>query len=146
MLESPRMSDVSPYPPRQLIVLHYYANIFPLGPGESRGFSSPSFLPSEQANSADRLGGVVTQVRSLLLFCLDLLGTPAGVGLAHVGRGLDGRDELEDGVADTDQADDGAGNDAEDAAAEEDGSDENIDCFSARNAGQRGEQIRGRRE
>lgn len=60
--------------------------------------------------------------------CLDLLGAPAGVGLAHVGRGLNGGDELEDGVADANEADEGAGNDAEDAAAEEDGSHEDVDC------------------
>lgn len=47
-----------------------------------------------------------------VLRSLDLLGAPAGVGLAHVGRGLDGGDELEDGIGDTDQADDGARDDA----------------------------------
>lgn len=68
-----------------------------------------------------------------------MLGTPAGVGLAHVGGRLDGRDELEDGVADTDQADDGAGNDAEDAAAKEDGSDEDVEDTTA----DEGEEERG---
>lgn len=39
--------------------------------------------------------------------CLDLLGTPAGIGLAHIARGLDRRDELEDDIADADASDDG---------------------------------------
>lgn len=39
---------------------------------------------------------------------LDLLRAPAGIRLAHVGRGLDGRDELEDDVGDADSSDDDA--------------------------------------
>lgn len=71
--------------------------------------------------------------------CLDLLGAPAGVGLAHVGRGLNGGDELEDGVADANEADEGAGNDAEDAAAEENGSHEDVEDTTA----DEGEEERG---
>lgn len=144
MLESPRMSDVSPYPPRQLIVLHYYANISPAG---TRGIARVLFPSFPQASKPTRqivFAGVFDASPFSSSLRLDLLGTPAGVGLAHVGGGLDGRDELEDGVADTDQADDGAGNDAEDAAAEEDGSDEDVDCIFMGNAGQRGEQEKKR--
>lgn len=62
-------------------------------------------------------------------FSLDLLGTPALVGLAHVGRGLDGGDELECDVGDADEADDGAGDDAQNVIGEEDGADEDVDFF-----------------
>jgi hypothetical protein len=58
---------------------------------------------------------------------LDLLGAPAGIGFAHVRGRLDGRNELEDDIGETDDADDGAGNDTEDAAAEDDGADEDVD-------------------
>lgn len=46
--------------------------------------------------------------------CLDLLGTPACVGLAHVARWLDRGDEFESNVADTDNADNAASNVSED--------------------------------
>lgn len=46
---------------------------------------------------------------------LDLLSAPASISLAHVGRGLNGRDELEDGVADTNESNDRSGDNAEDA-------------------------------
>lgn len=58
-----------------------------------------------------------------------LLGAPAGVGLAHVGGRLDGGDELEHDVDDADQADDRAGDDAQDVVVEEDGADEDVDWF-----------------
>ena len=58
-----------------------------------------------------------------------LLRAPAGVGLAHVGGRLDGGDELEDDIDDADQADDRAGDDAQDAIVEEDGADEDVDCW-----------------
>ena len=61
---------------------------------------------------------------------LDLFRTPAGIGLAHVRGGLDGWDELENDVGDTDDADDGAGNYAQDAVVEQDGADEDVDCDS----------------
>ena len=63
---------------------------------------------------------------------LDLLGAPALVGLAHVGGGLDGGDELEGDVGDADEADDGAGDDAEDGQAEQDGADEDVEGAAPR--------------
>lgn len=63
--------------------------------------------------------------------CLDLLGTPAsGLGLAHVGRGLDRGNELEGDVGDTDDADNATGNLAEDLVAEDEAADEDVDCAS----------------
>ena len=62
---------------------------------------------------------------------LDLLGAPALVGLANVGGGLDGGDELEGDVGDADEADDGAGDDAEDGQAEQDGADEDVEGAAA---------------
>jgi len=44
---------------------------------------------------------------------LDLLGTPALVSLAHVGGRLDGGDELEGDVSETDEADQRAVDDAQ---------------------------------
>jgi hypothetical protein len=58
---------------------------------------------------------------------LDLLSTPALVGLAHVGRRLNGRDELESDISDTDQANQRAVDDAQDVIVEQNGSDENVD-------------------
>lgn len=69
---------------------------------------------------------------------LHLLGAPAGVGLPHVGRGLDGGDELEDGVADADEADDGAGDYAQDVAVEQDGADEDVEGAAADEAEEEG--------
>jgi hypothetical protein len=46
---------------------------------------------------------------------LDLFGAPAGVGFPHVGRGLNRGDELQGDISDTDESNDGAGNDPEDA-------------------------------
>lgn len=63
----------------------------------------------------------------LELGLLDLLSTPALVSLAHVGRGLDRRNELESDVADTNEADNAAGNDAEDMVVEEDRADEDVE-------------------
>ena len=59
---------------------------------------------------------------------LDLLGAPAGVGLAHVRGGLDRGNELEDSVGNTDNADNGAGNDTEDVVVEQDGANKDVDC------------------
>jgi hypothetical protein len=58
---------------------------------------------------------------------LDLLGTPALVGLAHVGGGFDGGNELEDDVADTGDADDGGGNLTQDVSVKDDAADEDVD-------------------
>lgn len=58
---------------------------------------------------------------------LDLLGTPALVGLAHVGRRLDGGDELEDKVGNTGDTDDGGGDLTQDVVVEENAADEDVD-------------------
>jgi hypothetical protein len=58
---------------------------------------------------------------------LDLLSAPASVRLPHVGGRLDGGDELEGDVADTDQADDRTGNDPEDMVVEKDAADKDVD-------------------
>lgn len=58
---------------------------------------------------------------------LDLLGAPAGVGLPHVGRRLDGGDELEDDVAHADEPHDGASNDAQHAVVQQDGAHEDVE-------------------
>lgn len=57
---------------------------------------------------------------------LHLLGAPAGVGLAHVGGRLDAGDELEDDVADADEADEGAGDDAQHAVVQQDRADKDV--------------------
>lgn len=69
---------------------------------------------------------------------LHLLGAPAGVGLPHVGGGLDGGDELEDGIADADEADDGARDYAQDVAVEQDGADEDVEGAAADEAEEEG--------
>lgn len=69
---------------------------------------------------------------------LYLLGAPAGVGLPHVGGGLDGGDEFEDGVADADEADDGAGDYAQDVAVQQDGADEDVEGATADEAEEEG--------
>lgn len=63
--------------------------------------------------------------------CLDLLGTPAsGLGLAHVGRGLDRGDKLEGDVGDTDDADSATGDFAKNLFAEDETADEDVDYAS----------------
>lgn len=69
---------------------------------------------------------------------LYLLGAPTGVGLPHVGWGLDGGDELEDSVADTDEADNRAGDYAQDVAVEQDGADEDVEGAAADEAEEEG--------
>lgn len=69
---------------------------------------------------------------------LHLLRTPASVGLPHVGGRLDGRDELEDDVADADEADDGARDDAQHAVVEQDGAYEDVECATADEGEQEG--------
>lgn len=59
---------------------------------------------------------------------LDALGAPAGVGLPHVGGGLDGGDELETDVGEADDADDAAADDEPEAVAEDEAADEDVDC------------------
>lgn len=76
--------------------------------------------------------------RACLSAALYLLGAPAGVGLPHVGGGLDGGDELEDGVADADEADDGAGDYAQDVAVQQDGADEDVEGAAADEAEEEG--------
>jgi hypothetical protein len=63
---------------------------------------------------------------------LDLLSPPTrDVGLAHVARGLDGRDKLEDDVSDTDNANDTTSNLADDGCAKEKGADEDVEDTTA---------------
>lgn len=58
---------------------------------------------------------------------LDGFGTPAGVGLAHVGGGLDGGDEFEGDVGETDDADDATRDDEPGAVAEDEAAAEDVD-------------------
>lgn len=58
---------------------------------------------------------------------LNLLSAPALVGLAHVGGGLDGRNELESQVSETSETDDGASDVAEHVAVEEETANEDVD-------------------
>lgn len=59
---------------------------------------------------------------------LDLLGAPAGIfGLAHVAGGLDGGDELEGDVAETDDTDDATSNLAKDEVAQQKAANEDVD-------------------
>jgi hypothetical protein len=69
---------------------------------------------------------------------LYLLGAPAGVGLPHVGGGLDGGDELQDGVADADEADDGTRDYAQDVAVQQDGADKDVEGAAADEAEEEG--------
>lgn len=65
--------------------------------------------------------------------CLDLLCAPASIRLAHVRGWLDGRDELERGVRDTDKANYGAKDDLPCRfIVENDAADEDIDWFAVR--------------
>jgi hypothetical protein len=56
------------------------------------------------------------------LFC-----TPFTTGILHIFRRLNGRNELKYRVGDTDNPDDGAGDDADGGVVEEKRSDENVD-------------------
>lgn len=60
---------------------------------------------------------------------LDLLGTPASVRIAHVCRRLDGGNELEGKVAQSDNADNGAGNNLPPLGTDGYGADEDVDFF-----------------
>lgn len=51
---------------------------------------------------------------------LHLLSTPTGVGLPHVGRRLNRWDKLQDDIADTDETDNGASNDAQHTVMQQD--------------------------
>lgn len=62
---------------------------------------------------------------------LHLLGAPAGIRLAHVGWRLDGGDEFEHNIADADEADDGAGDDAQPAVVQQDRADEYVEGAAA---------------
>lgn len=71
---------------------------------------------------------------STQVFCnstLHLLGAPAGIGLAHVGGRLDGGYELEHDVADADEADNGAGDDAQPAVVQQNRADEDVERAAA---------------
>lgn len=59
-------------------------------------------------------------------FFLHLLGAPAGVGLPHVGRRLNRRDELQNDVADTDKTNNGASNDAQHTVMQQDRADKDV--------------------
>lgn len=69
---------------------------------------------------------------------LHLLCAPAGVGLPHVGGRLDRRDELEDNVANTDEADNGARDDAQHAAVQQDRAYEDVKGTTADEGEQEG--------
>lgn len=58
---------------------------------------------------------------------LHLLGTPTGVGLPHVGRRLNRRDELQDDIADTDETDDGASDDAQHTVMQQNRADKDVE-------------------
>lgn len=61
---------------------------------------------------------------------LHLLGAPpGGLSLAHVAGGLDRGDELEDDVAEADDAHDAAGDVADDLLAEEEAAEEDVDWW-----------------
>jgi hypothetical protein len=60
---------------------------------------------------------------------LDLLRAPSGISLAHVGRWLNRWDEFEDGVSQSNQANNRTNDVAENVVVEEDGSDEDVDYF-----------------
>lgn len=69
---------------------------------------------------------------------LYLLGAPAGVGLPHVGGGLDRGNKLEDGVANTNKANNRARNYAQDVAVEQDGADKDVEGAAADEAEEEG--------
>jgi hypothetical protein len=67
-----------------------------------------------------------------LIGFLDLLGTPASVfGLTHVGRGLDGGNELESDVGNTGDTHDAASNLAENAVAHHQRAEEDVEDATA---------------
>lgn len=57
---------------------------------------------------------------------LDLLSAPGVVGLAHVGWGLNGRDELQSKVSDTGEADNRTGNVLQDMTVQHERADEDV--------------------
>ena len=61
------------------------------------------------------------------MWALHLLGAPALIRLAHVGRRLDGRDELKDKVANTGDADDRPRNNTQHMIVQENRADEDVD-------------------
>lgn len=62
---------------------------------------------------------------------LDLLGTPASVGFSHVLRRLDGGDELESDVANTDDADDATSEVVQEVSPEEKAAEEDVQDTTA---------------
>ncbi|KAF7560504.1 hypothetical protein G7046_g3645 [Stylonectria norvegica] len=82
---------------------------------------------SYQEKECARLDGLPASHRESFRH-LDLLGSPAGsLCIAHIARGLDGRDELEGDISDTNNADDSTGDLAEDMGTKEETSDEDVD-------------------
>lgn len=69
---------------------------------------------------------------------LHLFGAPAGVGLPHIGGGLDRRDELKDGVTNANETDNRARDYAQDVAVEQDGADEDVEGAAADEAEEEG--------
>lgn len=59
---------------------------------------------------------------------LDLLGTPARVGLSHAARGFDEGNELEANVANSGDTDDATSDVGNGLVAEKKASDEDVDC------------------
>lgn len=56
-----------------------------------------------------------------------MLGAPTSIGLAHVRRGFDSRDEFEDDVGETNDAYNTTGDVVDDHAPEEQAADEDVD-------------------
>jgi len=64
--------------------------------------------------------------------CLNLLGAPSrGVGLTHVGRGLDGGHKLESDVGDTNDTNNTTSNVADDLCAEEEAAKKDVENTTA---------------
>lgn len=70
--------------------------------------------------------GSSTQSRRRTRAILDLLSAPPRIGVPHVCWGLDRRDELENDVADADDADDGARHVLNPAVGKDNGADEDV--------------------
>lgn len=100
---------------------------------------SPCFPPraSSSATSSDVVQGRLTRLGRPCNY-LHLLGTPAGIGLSHVGRRLDGRDEFQDDVADADEANDGARDDAQHAIVQQDRADKDVESAATDKGEQEG--------
>jgi hypothetical protein len=106
---------------------------------QTRPYSKPTPVGSSSGSRADgaqsnerALGrGRKSQNKICRDTALYLLGAPALVGLAHVGGRLNGWDELEGDVAETNDPDDAAGNDAQDIVVKQDGADKDVEDTTA---------------